>query len=415
MLRPGTSRLLLLLPTATYRTAAFVEAARRLGVDLTVASERPSTFQDANPRGLLTLDLSDPARAAREARAFAQEHPLQGVVGVDDDTAVVAAAIAATLGLRGNGVAAARAARDKHEQRTLLAAAGVPVPRFTRFGVDDDPRRLATGVSYPCVLKPLRLAASRGVIRVDTPEEFVAAFERVKRILDPVSRSILVEDFVPGREYALEGLLVAGELHMLALFDKPDPLDGPYFEETIYVTPSRLPADGQRAVAACAARAAAALGLREGPVHAELRVNAGGPWLIELAARPIGGRCSGALRFEIRETGKGKGETLSLEEIIIRHALGMDLPALEREARASGVMMIPVPGAGVLREVRGVDAARRVPLVEEVVITAHPGQELVPWPEGARYPGFIFARSGTPDAVEAALRAAHQRLQFVLM
>ena len=415
MLRPGTSRLLLLLPTATYRTAAFVEAARRLGVDLTVASERPSTFQDANPRGLLTLDLSDPARAAREARAFAQEHPLQGVVGVDDDTAVVAAAIAATLGLRGNGVAAARAARDKHEQRTLLAAAGVPVPRFTRFGVDDDPRRLATGVSYPCVLKPLRLAASRGVIRVDTPEEFVAAFERVKRILDPVSRSILVEDFVPGREYALEGLLVAGELHMLALFDKPDPLDGPYFEETIYVTPSRLPADGQRAVAACAARAAAALGLREGPVHAELRVNASGPWLIELAARPIGGRCSGALRFEIRETGKGKGETLSLEEIIIRHALGMDLPALEREARASGVMMIPVPGAGVLREVRGVDAARRVPLVEEVVITAHPGQELVPWPEGARYPGFIFARGGTPDAVEAALRAAHQRLQFVLM
>ena len=414
MLRPGTPRLLLLLPTATYRTAAFVEAARRVGVDLTVASERPSTFQDANPGGLVTLDLSDPDRAAAEALAFAQEHPLQGVVGVDDDTAVVAAAIAGTLGLRGNSVAAARVARDKHEQRTLLAAAGVPVPRFTRYGVDDDPRRLAAGVSYPCVLKPLRLAASRGVIRADTPDEFVAAFERVKRILDPVSRSILVEDFVPGREYALEGLLVAGELHMLALFDKPDPLDGPYFEETIYVTPSRLPADGQRAVAACAARAAAALGLREGPVHAELRVNASGPWLIELAARPIGGRCSGALRFEIRETGKGKGETLSLEEIIIRHALGMDLPALEREARASGVMMIPVPGAGVLREVRGVDAARRVPLVEEVVITAHPGQELVPWPEGARYPGFIFARGGTPDAVEAALRAAHQRLQFVM-
>ena len=435
MLRPGTPRLLLLLPTATYRTAAFVEAARRVGVDLTVASERPSTFQDANPGGLLTLDLSDPDRAAAEALAFAQEHPLQGVVGVDDDTAVVAAAIAGTLGLRGNGVAAARVARDKHEQRTLLAAAGVPVPRFTRYGVDDDPRRLAAGVSYPCVLKPLRLAASRGVIRADTPEAFVAAFERVKRILedagygmrdarcvgaeasripDLASRSLLVEDFIPGREYALEGLLVAGELHTLALFDKPDPLDGPYFEETIYVTPSRLPADGRRAVAVCAARAVAALGLREGPVHAELRVNANGPWLIELAARPIGGRCSAALRFEIGETGKGKGETLSLEEVVIRHALGMDLPALEREQRASGVMMIPVPGAGVLREVRGVDAARRGPLVEEVVITAHPGQELVPWPEGARYPGFIFARGGTPDAVEAALRAAHARLHFVL-
>ena len=417
MLRPDTPRLLLLLPTATYRTAAFVEAARRLGVVLTVASERPSTFQDANPGGLVTLDLSEPDRAAAQARAFAREHPLQGVVGVDDDTAVVAAAIATALGLRGNDVAAARAARDKHEQRTSLATAGVPVPHFRLFPVDEDPRRLAAGVPYPCVLKPLRLAASRGVIRADTPEDFVAAFERVKRILEQAgcaSRSILVEDFVPGREYALEGLLLAGELRVLALFDKPDPLDGPYFEETIYVTPSRLPADEQRAVAACAERAAAALGLREGPVHAELRVNGSGPWLIELAARPIGGRCSGALRFETGETGKGKGETVSLEEIIVQHALGMELPNLRRERQASGVMMIPVPGAGVLREVRGVDEARGLPLVDEVVITAHPDQELVPWPEGARYPGFIFARGGTPEAVEAALRAAHRRLQFVI-
>jgi len=429
MPRQSVPRLLLLLPTATYRTAAFVEAARRLGVDLTVASERASTFQDANPGGLVTLDLSDPDRAAAQARAFGYEHPLQGVVGVDDDTAVVAAAIADTLGLRGNAVVAARAARDKHEQRTLLTAAGVPVPRFTLYRVDDDARQLAAGVSYPCVLKPLRLAASRGVIRADAPEAFVAAFGRVTRILEragcemrdasvsthPASRSILVEDFVHGPEVALEGLLVAGQLQVLALFDKPDPLDGPYFEETIYVTPSRLPADAQRAVAACAERAAAALGLREGPVHAELRVNSRGPWLIELAARPIGGRCSGALRFEIRERGKGNGETFSLEEIVIRHALGMELPVLERERQASGVMMIPVPGAGVLREVRGVDAARSVTLVEEVAITAHPGQELVPWPEGARYPGFIFARGASPEAVETALRAAHRQLQFVLV
>jgi len=415
MLRPDTPRLLLLLPTATYRTAAFVEAARRLGVVLTVASERPSTFQDANPGGLVTLDLSEPDRAAAQARAFAREHPLQGVVGVDDDTAVVAAAIATALGLRGNDVAAARAARDKHEQRTSLATAGVPVPHFRLFPVDEDPRRLAAGVPYPCVLKPLRLAASRGVIRADTQEDFVAAFERVKRILEQAgcaTRSILVEDFVPGREYALEGLLLAGELRVLALFDKPDPLDGPYFEETIYVTPSRLPPEEQRAVAACAGRAAAALGLREGPVHAELRVNGSGPWLIELAARPIGGRCSRALRFGTG--GSGLGTWASLEEIIVRHALGMQIPSLERESQASGVMMIPVPGAGVLREVRGVDEARGLPLVEEVVITAHPDQELVPWPEGARYPGFIFARGDTPEAVEAALRAAHRRLQFVI-
>lgn len=411
-LPPDPRRLLLLLPTATYRTAAFVEAARRLRVDLTVASERPSTFQAANPTGLVTMDFSRPDVAAEQARAFARAHPLAGVVGVDDDTAVVAAAIAGALGLRGNAVSAAEAARDKYEQRTRLSAAQVPVPRFALHQVDEDPRGFAERVPYPCVVKPLRLSASRGVIRADTPAQFVTAFERVRRILatpevatcGAPARRILVEEFVPGREYALEGLLVDGVLRVLALFDKPDPLDGPYFEETIYVTPSRLPDGAQRVIVECVERAARALGLTQGPVHAELRHNERGPWLIELAARPIGGRCSAVLRFEAE---------LSLEEIIIRHALGMPIPTLERERLASGVMMIPVPQAGVLREVRGIEVARAVHLVDAIEITAHPGEVLVLWPEGARYPGFIFARGKTPEAVEQALRAAHLRLQFV--
>ncbi len=388
---------------------------------MTVASERPSAFQGANPAGLVTLDLADPARAAEQAAAFAATHPLAGVTAVDDDTAVVAAAIATRLGLRGNPVAAAQAARDKHEQRTMLAAAGVPVPRFALHRVDEDPGRLAARVRYPCVLKPLRLAASRGVIRADGGPAFVAAFERLRRILaepdvaacgEP-ARRILIEEFVPGLETALEGMLVDGRLAVLALFDKPDPLDGPYFEETIYVTPSRLPAATQRAIADCAARAAGALGLREGPVHAELRTNERGPWLIELAARPIGGRCSGALRFRSADARAGRAE-VSLEEVVIGRALGLALPALEREPRAAGVMMIPVPGAGVLREVRGVAAARAVPLVEDVTIMAHLGEALRPWPEGARYPGFIFARGETPEAVDGALRDAHRRLEFVI-
>ena len=415
MLRPSSPRLLLLLPTVTYRTVAFVEAARRLGADLTVASERPSTFERANPTGLVTLDFADPTHAAAQAREFARAHPVHGVVAVDDDTAVVAAAIAEALGLRGNPVAAAAAARDKHQQRQLLATAGVAVPRYELLTIAADPEKVASGVSYPCVLKPLRLSASRGVIRADTQAEFVAAFERIKRILEQTGcgRSLLVEEFVPGREVAVEGLVTHGALHVLALFDKPDPLDGPFFEETIYVTPSRLARTAQQEIAACAQAAVDALGLRDGPIHAEVRHNDRGAWLIELAARPIGGRCSGALRFTTGETGKGKGETLSLEEIIVRHALDMELPALEREEQASGVMMIPVSAPGVLREVRGVDAARAVPLVEEVVITMHSGQPLVPWPEGSRYPGFIFARGGTAEAVEAALRAAHARLEFL--
>src|SRR6266571_6877951 len=321
MLRPYTRRLLLLLPTTTYRTAAFVEAARRLGVELTVASERPSTFEGAQPTGFLTLDFAAPERAAEQAAEFARRHPVAGVVGVDDDTAVVAAAIAGRLELTGNPVPVALAARDKHMQRVELARHGAPVPRFELHRLGEDVTDLAARLRYPCVLKPLRLAASRGVIRADDPAGFAAAFQRVGRILaqpdvvgcgDWTSR-VLVEDFIPGPEVALEG---------------------PFFEETIYTTPSRLPQRAQAALGACAHDAVVALGLREGPVHAELRWNESGPWLIELAARSIGGRCSAALRF-------GAGET-SLEEIIIRHALGMPLPSLERERQASGVMMIPV-------------------------------------------------------------------------
>ena len=420
MLRPYSPRLLLLLPTVTYRTVAFVEAARRLGVDVTVASERPSTFERANPTGLVTLDFADPAHAAVQARTFAYAHPVHGIVAVDDDTAVVAAAIAQELGLRGNPIAAAAAARDKHQQRQLLAAAGVAVPRFELRTIAADPERLAHGASYPCVLKPLRLSASRGVVRADDPPGFVAAFRRIKAILEQPDLAecgdwaghVLVEEFVPGREVAVEGLVTQGSLRVLAMFDKPDPLDGPFFEETIYVTPSRLTRTAQEDIAACAQAAVRALGLREGPIHAEIRHNDRGAWLIELAARPIGGRCSGALRFG--NGGSGLGAGMSLEELIIRHALGMELPTVEREHQASGVMMIPVPGAGVLREVRGVDAAQAVPLVEEVVITMHHGQMLVPWPEGSRYPGFIFARGDTSEAVEAALRAAHARLEFLI-
>jgi biotin carboxylase len=404
-------RLLLLVPTTTYRTEDFVQAAARLDVDLVVASERPNVFSERLPDNLLTLDFNDPREAAREVAALARPNPFSAVVPVDDRTTVVGAAIAQALGLRSNPVAAVSATRNKYEMRLALTKAGMPRPPYVLFTLADDPALAAQRVPYPCVLKPTILAASRGVIRADTEGEFVAAFRRIEAILKAAdvaavgagSDQILVEGFIPGKEAALEGLLVKGGLHVLALFDKPDPLDGPFFEETIYVTPSRLPADTQTAIADLTAWAARALGLREGPVHAELRVNETGPWIIELAARSIGGLCSRTLRF---------GTGLTLEELILRHALGIEIESLERERLPAGVMMIPIPRGGVLEEVRGLPAAKAVPGIEEVTITIHLGQEVVPLPEGSRYLGFIFARAETPTQVEAALRQAHQRLAF---
>jgi biotin carboxylase len=406
-------RLLLLLPTASYRTTAFVEAARRLDVALTVASERPSTFESARPDALLTLDFASVPRTVDQALAFHRESPLNAALGVDDDTVILATAINLALGRATNPLPAVEAARDKFLQREAMRAAGVPVPDFALHDLALDPVALAPTAPYPCVLKPLRLAASRGVIRADDPAQFVAAFRRIARLLQgkdvpdcgPAGRQLLVEAFIPGPEVALEGLLEKGRLHVLALFDKPDPLDGPYFEETLYVTPSRLPNDAQRALAGVAEDAAHAIGLVEGPVHAELRWNAQGARLIELAGRPIGGRCSAALRF---------GTDITLEEVVLRHALGLPLPSLMREPRASGVMMIPVPGqGGMLRGVKGTERARALPGVDDVVITAT-GQRLVPWPEGSRYPGFIFAHGARPEDVELALRAAHRQLEWEL-
>lgn len=396
-----------MLPTTTYRTAAFVEAARQLGVELTVASEEPSTLQATSLGGLVTLPLHDPQRAATEAFLFAKQYPITAVVGVDDDTAIVAAAIARKLGLKGNPIHAVMAARDKHQQRELLAKAGVPIPRFMLRKLDEDSAAIARTITYPCVLKPLRLAASRGVIRANNAQDFGEAHRRLKAIVGEPGAEFLIEEFIPGYEVAVEGLVVNRRLHVLALFDKPDPLDGPFFEETIYLTPSSVPAGLQAAIRGCADRAVRALGINEGPIHAELRYNERGPWLIEIAARPIGGRCSAVLRFG--------DQGISLEEIILRHALGMPIPSLQRERQAAGVMMIPIPGAGLLHDVRGVAEAKAVPLIEDVQITAHPGERLVPFPEGSRYPGFIFARGETPAMVESALRTAHRKLEFTLL
>ena len=407
------ARVLLLLPTTTYRAHDFLEAAKRLGVEVTVASEEPSAVADLNPAGLLTMDFRDAEGCARIARDSARSRPIDAVVGVDEDTVVAAAAISEALTLPANPPEAAAAARNKAVLRRMLETARVPTPRSRLFHVSDDPEAAVRAVAYPCVLKPTFLAASRGVIRADDPASFRRAWDRITRILvqrdvaakgGDAANEILVEEFVPGPEVAVEGLLRDGRLEILAVFDKPDPLDGPFFEETIYVTPSRLDEDTLTAVRSVTERATRALGLRHGPIHAELRIARAGVSVIEVAARSIGGLCSRTLRF-------GTGE--SLEELVLRQALAADAgPAPARDPRAAGVLMIPIPKGGRLERVTGIEEARRVADVEDVVISARPGQILEPLPEGSRYLGFVFSRAETPARAEAALREAQARLGF---
>jgi len=400
-------RVLLILPSATYRAPDFLAAARELGVTVTVASERRAAMSAAMGERALTLRLSDPGVAAEQIAERARETPFAAVVGVDDQGVMAAALGAERLGLSHNPPEAVARTRDKAAMRRALAEAGVPQPRFAVLSSGADVAAVAREVGLPCVIKPLALSGSRGVIRANDPEQACSTVERVRGILAAAHQSpqapLLLESYQPGTEVALEGLLRGGRLEVLAVFDKPDPLEGPYFEETLYVTPSRLSADVLAEVEAVTARAVQALGLREGPVHAELRVDGERVCVLELAARSIGGLCSRALRF---------GAGVSLEQVILRHALGLRFDDLALASTASGVMMIPIPGAGVLQAVEGQQQARAVEGIDGLEITIGRGRPVVPLPEGDRYLGFMFARAASADAVERCLRAAHARLRI---
>ncbi len=410
------ARVVLLLPTATYRAADFLAAAAELGAEVVVASERRQALATSMGDRALVVNLDKPQAAAGAITALGQRLPIDAVVAVDDQGVLTACLASAALGLAHNPPEAVAATRDKALLRARLGAAGVPQPPWRVAGpavADDQVAALCEEVGLPCVLKPTSLAASRGVIRVDDPARVPAVAARVRAIAAAAGAAgegeppatLLVERYVAGQELAVEGLLREGHLDVLAVFDKPDPLEGPYFEETIYVTPSRLAHDLQERVAGLVGEACAALGLVEGPVHAEVRTDGSAVWLIEVAARTIGGLCSRALTL---------GAGISLERLVLAHALGLGEAAVPagRLAQAgdgtaaSGVLMLPIPVAGVLEGVGNQELARELPGVTGVVTSIVPGRRVQPLPEGDRYLGFVFARAGTPEEVETALRAA---------
>lgn len=425
-------RVLLISATTGYQTRMFGEAADRLGIEVVFATDRCDHLEDPWRDGAIPIRFHDEAASVEAIldtlRPGGAGRLVDGVLALGDRPTVIAAEAASKLGVTWHPPEAARAARDKHLTRARFEAAGLLTPWSTAATMESDVSALAVRVRYPLVVKPTMLSGSRGVIRADTPAAFAAAFDRLRRLLDssdvralrdPAARDVQIEGYIDGREVALEGLLDRGVLRTIAIFDKPDPLEGPFFEETIYVTPSRLSAADQAAVREATAAATRALGLWHGPVHAECRLAAEGVYVLEVAARPIGGLCARALRFSgFHSTQLSAGrqtpgeETASFEQVLLAHAVGMEVGQWPREDAASGVMMIPIPRAGIYRGVDNVAAASEVPHVTGIHISAKPDQRLVPLPEGASYLGFIFARADAPGEVETALREAHARLAF---
>jgi len=412
------SHILLVASKLGYQIRSFDEAASRLGFRLSFASDRCHVLDDPWGDRAVAVSFEDPA-APLEGIAEAM---FDGILAVGDRPALAAAHLAESLGLSFHPPAAVAAARNKFLSRGCFRSAGMKVPKYLTIPLEAQTNTLpyasqaarleSSGIGFPCVLKPLGLSGSRGVIRANNPSEFDNAFGRIRKLLDhpdvrqfhdPQDRLIQVEEFIPGREFAIEGIMTRGSLQVLAIFDKPDPLDGPFFEETIYVTPSRESSSAQAALIEATEQAVAALGLYHGPIHAEMRLNDDGVWMLEVAGRPIGGLCAGALRFCQGD----HSHSFSLEELLLRHAASQDLRGVAREPAASGVLMIPVPRPGVYTGIVGVESALACPGVTRCEITAKEGQSLLPLPEGAGYPGFLFARGERPEHVELSLRKAH--------
>jgi len=414
-----SKRLLLFTAKLGYQTRSFEDAARKLGVQLVYITDRCHQLEDPWGDQAIAVHFETPDVAAYTVMEALRGQGVNGILALGDRPAAAAAYAARGLGVRYNHPAAVEACRSKLRMKEVFRDAGLSVPWFRNLPIEPAPEPVLLGISYPCVLKPLSLSASQGVVRANNREEFLAAAARVRRLLKSpdilATREanldwMLVEGYIPGREVAVEGLLTDGALSILAIFDKPDPLEGPYFEETIYVTPSRLPESVELAIEKCARDSARALGLSHGPIHAEFRVNEAGVWPLEVAPRPIGGLCARALRFSL----DGASEPIGLEELLFRHALELPGWNSPRERIASGVMMIPVPKSGILESVSGEEGARSIPGITELAITARLHDAIAAWPEGSSYLGFLFARGSTPEKVEQSLRDAHEKLSFTI-
>ena len=418
---PQTKTVALFASKLGYQTRSFEAAARKLGVELVYVTDRCHELDDPWGDHAIAARFVNSEEAAATAMQSLRGQPLAAILALGDAPAVAASYAARGLGLRSNHPAAVEACHNKLRMREVFRDAGLFNPPtslwFRTIPLSPEPEPSLLAIQYPCVLKPLSLSASQGVMRANNREEFREAARRLARLLErpdlqmksaSPAREALVEEYIPGVEVAVEAILLDGELKILAIFDKPDPLEGPYFEETIYVTPSRLSAAQQSAIVRTATQSIRALGLSRGPVHAEFRINGRGVWPIEVAPRPIGGMCAASLSFISPQN----TASIGLEELILRDAIGEDISIWQRESADSAVMMIPVPASGILEKVEGIDEALRVPDVTHVQITARLHDAIVAWPEGSSYLGFIFAKAESPAAAEQALRDAHSKLQF---
>ena len=408
------SAVILIIPSASYRTSAFITAVKKLDLKVLVISDKSQVFSGKYPDNLIIMNFHHWKDRLDEISEWSERNGLKAVIGVDEESIVLAANISNYLNKEHNPVDSVLLTKNKYLMRIELKKAGICSPWFKRFPVHESPKKIINEIIFPCVIKPTFLSASRGVIRVNTIKELSDGFKTLNDLLSleeirkrggDQSDWILVEEYIPGKEVAIEGIVSEGKLKVLAVFDKPEPLVGPTFEETIFVTPSILPEKTLYSLFETAEIAVNTLGIVKGPVHIEIRINSSGNYILECASRSIGGICSNVLEFH---------GGMSLEELILRSYLGRNVEKTKLTDTARGVMMMPNEKSGILKEIRGVEDALNVKGVTDLQITLKPGENLEPLPKGDRYLGFIFAEDKDQELVIKALKNAWSKIAVVL-
>ena len=391
-----------------------MDAATKLDLKVLVITDKSQVFSEYYPEKVITMNFEHWEEGLENIREWSERYDLKAVIGVDEESIILAAKLSESLCIEHNSLESVKLTKNKYLMRRELKKSGLKSPWFKRFSIDEKPKDIFTELRLPCVLKPTFLSASQGVLRVNSFKDFVKGFELLSDLLTEMKvkkrggdqvKWILVEEYIPGKEVSIEGIVNEGKLKDLAIFDKPEPLEGPIFQETILITPSILDEHLEFSLLETAQIALKALGIRKGPVHIELRINDKGNYILECAARSIGGLCSKVLEF--------KGG-MSLEELILRSALGRNVEKTQLIDKAKGVMMMPTEKRGILREIHGIKAALAVKGITDVQITIKPGEMLEPLPKGDRYLGFLFAEGKDQDTVKIALQEAWLKIKVVL-
>ncbi len=382
-------KLLLVIPENSYKSNDFVVAAEKLGIDfliITDSEQVSSKFSDT-----VIINKFD---AELNKNNLKKLKDVTHVLPVDHSALKFSGYLVDLLEVKGNKLESINLSMNKYESRKIFnSLLDIKVNNEIIKNIDDVNTFInKNGTS---VLKPIYGTASKSVLKINNVEKNKEQIEKLMQ--DCFDQDLVIEEYIDGKEYALEGTIINSELKKIVIFDKPVEYKHPYFEESIYITPSELSSEAEKRVVSIVDKACKKIGLEDGPVHVEFKINENQIFIIEINPRMIGGLCSRCLSFGLFK--------VSLEEIILHAFMNNELKNIELLNNYVGVLMIPTPKSGKFISINK-EELENIPNISNVEITVPEGSDLLEPPYGDKYLGFAFSQGIDKKTVNESLLTA---------